>query len=79
MTPVGTPGGLGPSPPSHRLPINRSTAEADTQELHWIAELGGFLTVHASHGYSRWEQLATTDTVIRGRTVVGLYFSADWC
>ena len=79
MTPVGTPGGLGPSPPSHRLPINRSTAEADTRELHWIAELGGFLTVHASHGYSRWEQLATTDTVVRGRTVVGLYFSADWC
>jgi thiol-disulfide isomerase/thioredoxin len=79
VTPVGTPGGLGPSPPSHRLPISRSTSEADTRELHWITELGGFLTVHDSHGYSRWEKLATTDSVVRGRTVVGLYFSADWC
>ena len=48
-------------------------------ELHWITELGGFLTIHDSHGYSRWEKLVTTDTVVRGRTVVGLYFSTDWC
>ncbi len=45
----------------------------------WITALGGFLTIHDSHGYSRWEKLITTDTVVRGRTVVGLYFSADWC
>ena len=79
MTPVGTPGGLGPSPPLHHLPISRSTAEADTRGLHWITELGDILTIHDSHGYSRWEKLVTTNTVVRGRTVVGLYFSADWC
>jgi thiol-disulfide isomerase/thioredoxin len=79
VTPVGTPGGLGPSPPLHHLPSSRSTAEADRRELHWITELGGFLTIHDSHGYSQWEKLAKTDTVVRGRTVIGLYFSADWC
>ena len=79
MTPVGTPGGLGPSPPLHHLPISQSTAEVDRRELHWITELGGFLTIHDSHGYSRWEKLVTTDTVVHGHTVVGLYFSADWC
>jgi len=79
VTPVGTLGGLGPSPPFHHLPLSQSTAEANTRELHWITELGGFLTIHNSPGYSRWEKLVTMDTFVRGHTVVGLYFSADWC
>ncbi len=31
------------------------------------------------HGYSHWDKLVPTHKVVCGRTVVGIYFSADWC
>ena len=44
-----------------------------------MAKLGPKLVVHDGHGYSRWDKLVPTRNVVRGRTVVGIYFSADWC
>jgi nucleoredoxin len=41
--------------------------------------LGPQLSVHDAHGYSTWDTLNSTASVLKGRTVVGLYFSADWC
>jgi thiol-disulfide isomerase/thioredoxin len=50
--------------------------------------------VHDAHGYSTWDRVAPTGSVLfsppsqsslltgsvlKGRTVIGLYFSADWC
>jgi len=44
-----------------------------------LTELGSHLTIHVSHGFSAWDKLVETNAVVWGRTVVGLYFSADWC
>ena len=41
--------------------------------------LGPQLSVHDAHGYSTWDTLNLTASMLKGRTVVGLYFSADWC
>jgi hypothetical protein len=45
----------------------------------WADKLGPKLVVHDGHGYSHWDKLVPTPKVVRGRTVVGVYFSADWC
>ncbi len=42
-------------------------------------KLGPKLVVHDGHGYSHWDKLVPMRKVVRGRTVVGIYFSADWC
>jgi thiol-disulfide isomerase/thioredoxin len=59
-----------------------------------VQQLGPNLSVHDAHGYSTWDRVAPTgsvlfrspsqsslltDLVLKGRTVIGLYFSADWC
>ena len=41
--------------------------------------LGPQLSVHNETGYSTVDTLDNTSSVLKGRTVVGLYFSADWC
>jgi hypothetical protein len=45
----------------------------------WADKLGPKLVVHDGHGYSHWDKLVPTCKVVRGQTVVGIYFSADWC
>ncbi len=42
-------------------------------------KLGPQLVAHNGHGYSSWDSLVPTLKVVRGRMVVGIYFSADWC
>ena len=59
-----------------------------------MQQLGPNLAVHDAHGYSTWDRVAPTgsvlfrppsqsslltDSVLKGRMVIGLYFSADWC
>ena len=59
-----------------------------------MQQLGPNLSVHDAHGYSTWDRVAPTgsvlfrppsqpslltDLVLKGRTVIGLNFSADWC
>ena len=59
-----------------------------------MQQLGPNLLVHDAHGYSTWDRVVPTglvlfhllsqsslltDSVLKGRTVIGLYFSADWC
>ncbi len=59
-----------------------------------MQQLGPNLSVHNAHGYSTWDSVAPTgsvlfrppsqsslltDSVLKGRTVIGLYFSTDWC
>ena len=59
-----------------------------------MQQLGPNLSVHDAHGYSTWDWVAPTglvlfrppsqsslltDLVLKGRTVIGVYFSADWC
>ena len=59
-----------------------------------MQQLGSHLAVHDAHGYSTWDRVAPTGSVLlcppshsslltksvlKGRTVIGLYFSADWC
>jgi nucleoredoxin len=59
-----------------------------------VQHLGPTLAVHNAHGYSTWDRVVPTgsvlfrppsqsslltDSVLKGRTVIGLYFSADWC
>ncbi len=59
-----------------------------------MQQLGPTLAVHDAHGYSTWDRVAPTGavlfhppsksslltkSVLKGRTVIGLYFSADWC
>jgi hypothetical protein len=44
-----------------------------------LDKLGPQLIAHNGHGYSSWDSLEPTLKVVRGRTVVGIYFSADWC
>jgi len=41
--------------------------------------LGLHLTVHNLQGTMPTTLLAMTKTVVQGQTVIGLYFSADWC
>ena len=41
--------------------------------------LGPQLSVHNETGDSTVDTLDNTSSVLKGRTVVGLYFSADWC
>jgi hypothetical protein len=31
------------------------------------------------HDYLAWDSLVPTEAVLRGQTVIGLYFGADWC
>jgi thiol-disulfide isomerase/thioredoxin len=45
----------------------------------WVQELGSHLSVHDAHGYPAWDTLEPTESVLQGRMVIGLYFSADWC
>jgi thiol-disulfide isomerase/thioredoxin len=47
--------------------------------LPWVQELGSHLSVHYKHGYLAWDMLAPTESILKGRTVIGLYFSAEWC
>jgi nucleoredoxin len=47
--------------------------------LPWVRELGSHLSVHDKHGYLAGDMLAPTESVLKGRTVIGLYFSAEWC
>jgi thiol-disulfide isomerase/thioredoxin len=35
--------------------------------------------VHNTHGYLAWDTLEPTESMLQGQTVIGLYFSADWC
>jgi nucleoredoxin len=59
-----------------------------------VQQLGPTLAVHDAQGYLTWDRVAPTgsvlfrppsqsslltDSVVKGRTVIGLYFSADWC
>ncbi len=59
-----------------------------------MQQLGPNLAVHDAHGYSTRDHVAPTglvlfrppfqsslltDLVLKDRTVIGLYFSADWC
>jgi nucleoredoxin len=44
-----------------------------------VDKLGPKLVVHDEHGYSHWDKLVPSLKVVCGRTVVGIYFSADWC
>ncbi len=41
-------------------------------------KLGPKLVVHDRHGYSHWDKPVPTPMVVRGRRIVGIYFSADW-
>ena len=59
-----------------------------------MQQLGSHLAVHDAHGYSTWDRVAPTglvlfcppshqsslltEWVLKGRIVIGLYFSADW-
>ncbi len=42
-------------------------------------KLGPQLVAHDGHGYSSWDRFVPTLKVVHGQTVVGIYFSADWC
>ncbi len=42
-------------------------------------KLGLQLVAHDGHGYSSWDSLVPTLKAVRGWTVVGIYFSANWC
>jgi thiol-disulfide isomerase/thioredoxin len=59
-----------------------------------VQQLGSHLAVHDAHGYSTWDRVTPTGSVLfrppsvsslltgsvlKDRTVIGLYFSADWC
>jgi thiol-disulfide isomerase/thioredoxin len=59
-----------------------------------VQQLGSHLAVHDAHGYSTWNHVAPTESVLfrppsqyslltglvlKGQTVIGLYFIADWC
>ena len=68
------PGGPGPSPDPNPPPTPLAS-----DHNPWIRLLGPQLVVHDGHGYSSWDRQAPTSTVVHGRTVVGIYFSADWC
>ena len=35
--------------------------------------------MHNEHGYTSWDMLAPTEFVLQGQTVIGIYFSTDWC
>jgi thiol-disulfide isomerase/thioredoxin len=51
----------------------------------WFDILGPMLLVHDSHGDTIWDwvmpmaRVLPTGDVLKGRTSIGLYFSADWC
>jgi hypothetical protein len=51
----------------------------------WFDILGPMLLVHDSHSYTTFDrvmptaQVLPTGNILRGRTSIGLYFSADWC
>ncbi len=42
-------------------------------------KLGPQLVAQDGHGYSARDRFLPTLKVVRGQTVVGIYFSADWC
>ncbi len=44
-----------------------------------MQELGLHLSVRDVHGYAAWDTMERTESVLKGRTVIGLSFSADWC
>ena len=35
--------------------------------------------MHNEHGYTLWDTSAPTESVLQGRAVIWIYFSADWC
>ncbi len=45
----------------------------------WDELFGPRLDVHDRHGYSTLTTARATSLVLLGRTLVGVYFSADWC
>ncbi len=51
----------------------------------WFDILGPMLLVHASHDYTTFDhamptaRVLPTGDVLKGRTSISLYFSADWC
>ncbi len=49
------------------------------QNPPWGQELGSHLLVHDAHSYLAGDILEPTEFVLQGQTVIGLYFSADWC
>jgi nucleoredoxin len=77
VSPVSKLGGRSPSSPPPHPPSSPSKTAAWTH--HWAHEQGLHLTVHNWHGYLAWDTLALTEEVVQGRTVIGLYFSAEWC
>jgi thiol-disulfide isomerase/thioredoxin len=44
-----------------------------------VQELGSHLSVRNTHGYAAWDTMERTESVLKGRMVIGLYFSEDWC
>jgi thiol-disulfide isomerase/thioredoxin len=40
---------------------------------------GPVLKIHDGHGYSTFYRGLPTRDILKGRTSIGLYFSADWC
>jgi nucleoredoxin len=46
---------------------------------HWVQELGSHLSVRNVHGYAVWDTMERTESVLKDRTVIRLYFSVDWC
>ena len=72
---MSVPGGPGPSPD----PLSPPPTPPAPDHNPWIRLLGPQLVVHDGHGYSSWDRPVPTPTVVHGRTVVGIYFSADWC
>ena len=81
MSPVKVPGGPGPSPDSLTSGNDRNVARARGHLSDaWAQQLGPHLLVHDNPGDSlSVNRRVTTRSVVRGRTVVGIYFSADWC
>ncbi len=63
-------GGRGPSPQPTLPP---------EQALIWVEILGPMLTRTERSGHSFLAIPRPTATALHGHTVIGLYFSADWC
>ena len=70
------PGSPGPSPHPPCPPIPPDSARA--RNPPWVWELRSHLLVHNEHGYTSWDTLAPTESVLQGWTVIGVYFSTDW-
>jgi hypothetical protein len=46
---------------------------------HWVHILGPALTVRVGPAATGKQRALPTAEVLRGRTTIGIYFSADWC